>query len=73
MLDKIFKMFFIKKEPIKSISKTTILRRESNVEQKSRYIETKEVKIVNTCLSQYFTNNRGLNVLERGFAYSNSD
>lgn len=70
MLEKIIKMFFVKTK-VESKKGVFQIRRRENQSYNIQKEEKKENLIkVNTCLSSYFKDCKGLNLIERG--YSNS-
>ena len=68
MLDKIIKMFFTKK---KNKSELVLTVRRNNIVDNVKCINEqtlgKNHKQVDTCLSKYFINHKGLNLSARGF------
>lgn len=67
MVDKIFKIFFIKKQTEK---KEDIKNRKIEIISLNTIGETKKTrKEIKTCLSGYFIGHRGLNLIERGHTY----
>ena len=71
MVDKILKMFFVKKESSKKKSTLVTIKRKIDIEDMKNIVEHKKEtrKEVGTCLSGYFTGHRGLNLIERGHSY----
>ncbi len=67
MVDKILKIFFIKKQTEK---KEDIKNRKIKIISLNKTRETKKNhKEIKTCLSGYFIGHRGLNMIERGHTY----
>lgn len=68
MLDKILKVFFVKSTETK-INKMTVLRKTNSCKNEYQINKDyKSSKIVKTCLSEYFSTHRGLNLVERGYS-----
>lgn len=68
MLDKIIKIFFDKTKSNEKSKIITIKRRASNNEN-CTHNEKTQIKYVETSLSKFFKERRGLNLIERGFTY----
>lgn len=68
MLNKIIKLFFVK-EKVASETILTVRRKNNviNLEQRNESSAKKSDNQVDTCLSRYFRNHKGLNLTQRGF------
>ncbi len=69
MIEKILKVFFDKEIRKKNITIISKEQRENNIKNSKK---NEKKLIVETCLSHYFSEHRGLNLIERGHTYKST-